>query len=125
VFISFAALVFFMYNYDIREYAGPNPGTVFLSTEYLLLFMLVMSPFSAGLEQRIFSVMAEDRDEDGPSVQNISGIQRLKSAGTYIVLILFLIAVFLFIVHTSMKNDTAIPAPFFQAVQYTVMSCRS
>jgi hypothetical protein len=112
VFISFAALIFFLYNYDTRTYAGPNLAAVLLSLEYALLFMLVMYPVSSGIERRIFSVMAEGRDEKVLLTQDNSGFQRLKGIGTYIVLILFFIAAFLFVLHISMKNNKQIPVPF-------------
>jgi hypothetical protein len=112
VFISFVALIFFLYNYDTREYAGPNLAAVLLSPAYALLFMLVMNPVSAGLERRMFSVMAEDRDEEAHSFQKRSLLQKLKGIGTYCVLILFFIAAFLFTKHVSMKNDKMIPVPF-------------
>ncbi|HAH62469.1 MAG TPA: hypothetical protein DCL73_10275 [Treponema sp.] len=111
VFISCVALVLLLYNYDIREYTGLNLGTVLLSLEYALLFMLVMSPVSTGLERRMLSVMAEDRDKENPRIGVGPGKQKLKGIVTYMIMILFFIAAFLFVQHTSMKNNKQIPAP--------------
>jgi len=112
MFISLAALIFFLYNYDIREYAGPNLAAVLLAPAYALLFMLVMNPVSTGLERRIFSIMAEESADEAHSARTISGIRKLKGTGIYIVLIMFFVAAFLFVLHTSMKNNKQIPVPF-------------
>ncbi len=112
LFISFAAFILYFFNSDNLLYAGLNLSAVLLSLLYAFIFILILSPVSARVERQTIFVMAEDRETKTGTDTKLPIKQICVIAGTYVLLLAFFVAAFLFVRQVSMRNSKEIPAPF-------------
>lgn len=109
LFFACFSAVFFVYNYDIIEYTGPNLASLMLPLIYGLFFALLFIPLEKGLQRKIILFMAEEPTTEKTDLPNtnFNFVSVIKLA----LCILFFVSIFILFRFTNIANDKEISSP--------------
>lgn len=113
VFLSVISFIVLIFNWDNKNFAGPNLYTFLTSLFNAFLIALILYPLETSLKLRMFSYMDDSElNNDFQSEVKYSIFNswiKIISNFAYLVLFISFIVIFLF---TTMKNDKDICIPF-------------
>ena len=116
LFLSFASFTAVIYNWDNKQYVGPNMYSLLASLLNAFLFSMVLLPMETALKRRIFSYM--DEGEAGEAaLEEANGTTgekkaRHHTAVFYPVFIVLFVMFFIVFWSNSLRNDARIPIAF-------------
>ncbi|HOE07751.1 MAG TPA: hypothetical protein PLV89_02640 [Treponemataceae bacterium] len=109
VFISLISGIALMYNWDNKQFAGPNASSLLSSVCYASLFYCVLLPVKLQCKYALLSFMDEGRSpKSTESSKSANGFKIVSVIG---ISIIFIAVLFLYS-FVFLKNSKSIPFPF-------------
>ncbi len=109
VFLALISGAALMYNWENKQFTGPNASSLLSSLYYVSLFCIVLLPVRLQYKYALLSFMDEEKDSNG-TVSSKSG-SILTIAAVIGISIIFLAMLFLYS-SIFLKNNKDIPFPF-------------